>query len=199
MKRIILASSSPRRKKILETIGLPFEVIKSDVDERVDLENSPYEWVKAVSLKKAVAVSKQVEGEAIIIAADTIVTDLGRILNKPADRDDAVKMLKSLQGKKHCVYTGVTIIFKDENGEEVSTYVDGTDVYMRSLTDKEINDYVDTGEPFDKAGAYAIQGKGSLLVESISGDYYTVVGLPVYILQQAFSQHGIDIMDYWNN
>ena len=197
MKKIILASASPRRKQILENLGLKFEIVTSNVDETVGTEYSPYEWVKTLSIRKAEAVKEKVCGDCIIIAADTIVTDLGRILNKPIDKDDAIQMLKSLQGKKHTVYTGVTIIFRENGNETTSTFVDGTDVFMRSLTDDEINDYVNKGEPFDKEGAYAIQGKGSLLIESIDGDYYTVVGLPVYSLQKAFCEHGVNIMNYW--
>lgn len=197
MKKIILASKSPRRKELLEKANLPFQIIESNVIEQVDVENSPYEWVKAISAKKARAVSKMMAEPCIIIGADTIVTDLGKILQKPTDKNDACKMLKDLQGHKHTVYTGMTLIFKDEDKEEELNFVDATDVFMKSLTDYEILKYVETEEPFDKAGSYAIQGKGALLIEKIYGDYNTVVGLPLTILYDALKLHEINIMDYW--
>lgn len=199
MKKIILASASPRRKKLLEGISVPFTVMTTDVEEELHVEGSPYEWVKYVSAKKANAVVGQVDGPAIIIAADTIVTYLGKIMEKPKDAIDAFHMLKILQGKKHSVYTGLTILYKGETGVEEETYVDATDVYMHTLTDAEIKKYLDTKESFDKAGGYAIQGKGALLIDSIYGDYNTVVGLPLNILFHALKAHGIDLMDYWEN
>ena len=199
MKKIILASSSPRRKALLEQVGIPFEVVESNVDEKIDVENSPYEWVKAISAKKARAVARLIEEDAVIIGADTIITDLGKILEKPKDRRDACHMLHSLQGKTHTVYTGLTVINKDNGDVVESNYVAATDVTMRSLSDQEIETYVNTAEPFDKAGGYAIQGKGSILVESIHGDYYTVVGLPLTLLYTALKEFGIHIMDYWHS
>lgn len=198
MKKIILASASPRRKAILENLGVPFTVMESHAEEKLELEGSPYDWVKGLSSKKANAVLPFVEDPSVIIAADTVVTYMGKIMEKPKDVIDAYEMLKQLQGHKHSVYTGMTLIFLDENGSVEENYVDATDVYMHTLTDMEIKQYLNTKESFDKAGAYAIQGKGSLLVDSIYGDYYTVVGLPVPILYRALREHGISLMDYWH-
>lgn len=201
MKRIILASASSRRRMLLENIGVPFEVLENTVEEDMtDKENllcSPYEWVKMLSSKKANQVAEQVEGSAIIIGADTVITDLGKIMEKPTDVIDAFQMLKRLQGRKHTVYTGMTLIFKDELGITEENYVDATDVYIHHLTDEEIKKYIATKESFDKAGGYAIQGKGAILIDSIYGDYNTVVGLPLTILYKALKAHGVDLMDFW--
>lgn len=199
MKKLILASASPRRKALLESINIPFTVMESNIEDQYAVEGSPYEWVKYISSKKANAVVQDVPGPAVIIGADTIVTHLGRILEKPKDAIDAFQMIKSLAGKKHSVYTGMTILYKGETGVEEENFVDATDVYMHSLTDDEIKKYLDTKESFDKAGGYAIQGKGALLIDSIYGDYYTVVGLPLTILFRALKAHDIDLMDYWKN
>lgn len=203
MKRIILASASPRRKELLEKVGIPFEVMESSIEDNIDqiadLQNSPYEWVKTLSSKKANDVATNVEGSSIIIAADTIITILGKIMEKPTDVIDAFQMLKRLQGRKHTVYTGMTIIYKDEMGITEENYVDATDVYMHELTDEEIKQYIDTHESFDKAGGYAIQGKGTLLIDTIYGDYNTVVGLPLTVLYKALKAHGVNIMDFWKN
>ncbi len=198
MKKIILASASARRRQILENIGIPFEVIQSNADEYVEVENSPYEWVKTLSARKARTVAETVSEPCVIIGADTVVTELGKIMEKPKDVIDAFNMLKSLQGRKHTVYTGMSLIFKDGAGVTEENYVEATDVYMHELSDDEIKKYLETKEPFDKAGGYAIQGKGALLIDSIYGDYYTVVGLPVTVLFKALKEHGIHLMDYWN-
>lgn len=201
MKKIILASSSSRRKMLLENIGIPFEVMINTVEDnpasKDDMLNSPYEWVKHLSSKKAREVADKVEDEAVIIGADTIITDLGKIMEKPADVIDAFQMLKRLQGRKHTVYTGMTLIFKDTHGFTEENYVEATDVYIHSLSDEEIKKYIATKESFDKAGGYAIQGKGTLLIDTIYGDYNTVVGLPLTTLYRALKPHGIDLMDFW--
>lgn len=198
MVRIILASASPRRQQLLNQIGVPFEVLASNIDEDIDSEISPYAWVKGISSKKAAAIAKDINEEAVIIAADTIVTDLGRILEKPADAEDAKRMLRSLQGRTHTVYTGMTLIFVDKDGKrEENNYVSATDVTMSNLTDEEIDKYISTGECYDKAGAYAVQGLGSLFIEGVSGDYYTVVGLPLNLLHKALKEHGINLTDNW--
>ena len=199
MKKIILASSSPRRKELMEKLQIPFEIRESNVnEEQIEVDNSPYERVKALSSAKANAVAKTVEGPAIIIGADTVVSCLGRILNKPQNTNDAVQMLKTLQGRKHSVYSGLTLILKNADGSQKETnYVDATDVSMHELSQDEIKAYVDTNECMDKAGAYAIQGKGAIFIESISGDYYTVMGLPLAVLYRALRENGVNIMDFW--
>ena len=188
MKKFILASASSRRKSLLEKIGVPFTAIESNLDEQAEVDNdySPYEWVKAVAAKKGHAVfdKTDVEPDTVIISADTIVTDMGKILHRPKTKEEARKMLSSISGRKHTVYTGLTLIFVGADGkiENEESFVDATDVYMHKLTDDEIEAYISTDEPYDKAGGYGIQGKGALLIESIYGDYYTVVGLPLAIL-----------------
>ena len=199
MERIILASESPRRQALLTQAGIAYTVMPSYIDESeiMDTEVSPYDMVKTLSTHKAMHVCEQVEGSAIIIAADTIVSLQGRIMGKPTDPDAAHLMLRLLQGKLHSVYTGVTIIRKSDDGLELKNIVDNTSVRMRPLTDEEIRAYVDTGEPFDKAGAYAIQERGSLLIEGIEGDYNTVVGLPLVKVYKALHAFGVDLPSLW--
>ena len=203
---IILASNSSRRKNLLTMLNVPFSVMESGVDERVEeanymqkgVEHTPYEWVRAIAAIKAEAVGNRVEGEKIIIAADTIVTYMGKILHRPFKREEAAGMLRTLSGHKHTVYTGLAVMYKDADGKyETHTSVTATDVYMRELTDTEISNYVDTKEPYDKAGGYGIQGKGSLLIDHIDGDYFNVVGLPLVQLYKELSENGVNIMDFW--
>lgn len=202
---IILASNSSRRKNLLTMLNVPFSVMESGVDERVEeanymqkgVEHTPYEWVRAIAAIKAEAVGNRVEGEKIIIAADTIVTYMGKILHRPFEREEAASMLRTLSGHKHTVYTGLAVMYKDADGKyETHTSVTATDVYMRELTDMEISNYVDTKEPYDKAGGYGIQGKGSLLIDRIDGDYFNVVGLPLVQLYKELSENGVNIMDF---
>lgn len=196
--RIILASTSPRRKELLEKLSIPVEVVPSGVDEELAVENSPYERVSELSKLKASVVAKNIDDEAVIIGADTVVTYLGRILNKPESRNEAVEMISILQGKHHTVYTGMTVIYKDKNGNcTQETYVDGTDVEFASMSEQLIEKYVDTGEFSDKAGGYAIQGKGSVFILNVNGNYDNVVGLPIPILYKSLKEHGIDITEFW--
>lgn len=176
--RIILASKSPRRKELLSLIYDDFEIIVSDVDEtteEIDKEKVPL----ILSERKADKIH-ETEKDALIIAADTIVLLDNRIFGKPEDRDAAFSMIKSLSGRTHKVITGCTLICKGKK----STFSETTEVTFKYLTDKEIMDYVETDEPYDKAGAYGIQGKAGLFVESINGDYNNVVGLPVERLKK---------------
>ncbi|KAB2338715.1 septum formation inhibitor Maf [Cytobacillus depressus] len=174
MKNLILASSSPRRKELLENLQLNFAVSSSDVDESFDPELTPGEIVMELSSRKAKAVSKQYP-DSFVIGADTVVVLGEAVLGKPKDKIEAFSMLQNLSGKKHSVFTGVSIISSET---EKNFYVK-TDVVFWELSDEEIDAYIDTGEPFDKAGAYGIQGFGSTLVKEINGDYFSVVGLPV--------------------
>lgn len=202
MKKIILASGSPRRQELLKMLNIPFTTMVSRVSEDIsndlDIDNSPYERVKYLSVKKARAVAAEAENDSVIIGCDTVVSHMGRILNKPADDAEAKAMLCQLSGRKHSVYTGLTVIAKAEDGTlDERTYVDCTEVSMLPISDEEILNYIASGECVDKAGAYAIQGKGSIFIEYINGDYYTVMGLPVRILAAALKELGINITDYW--
>ena len=186
-KTIILGSASPRRRELLAQIGADFEVRVSNKEE-VYHSNVPEEIVKELALMKAENVAEELAEEnpagtvkcTVVIGADTIVVLDGKILGKPADEADAVRMLSSLQGRRHDVYTGVAVLDYDENGEKhVYNYPVGTAVYVNEMTEEEIRAYVETKDPLDKAGAYGIQGRFAAHIDRIEGDYYNVVGLPV--------------------
>ena len=174
MNKIILASASPRRKELLETAGAEFEIIVADVDETVPEGTKSEDAAVMTAEKKALAVAEN-HKDSIVIGADTIVVADGRILGKPADKADACRMLSVLSGVEHKVITGVCLACEDKK----ITFAQVSKVKFYDLTDEEINAYVETGEPMDKAGAYGIQGKGCVLVEKIEGDYFNIVGLPV--------------------
>lgn len=197
MKRIILASGSPRRRELLSQIGLEFTVITSEADEHTDIKE-PARYVEYLSGVKARAVYDKLQkdladkdsdfmlseewkddikaGSYVIIGADTIVSHKEHILTKPVDEADAYRILRELSGDCHQVYTGVTLLYGDGSSKSFSNK---TDVYCYELTDKEIYDYISTGEPMDKAGAYGIQGSFAAFIKGIAGDYNNVVGLPV--------------------
>ncbi len=173
MTEFILASGSPRRRDILLELGANFRVITAEVDENLSADLPPELLVQELALLKGSAVAKT-HTDIPVISADTVVYAGGKILGKPRDAGEAFQMLKSLSGKKHEVYTGICVTL---GAKAVSDY-EKTVVEFHNLTDSDINKYISTGEPFDKAGAYGIQGKGMLLVKGISGDYFNVVGLP---------------------
>ena len=177
MKNLILASGSPRRRELMSQVGLDFTVVTSDADENIK-EMEPEDYVRELSSIKAQSVLEQYadkDDSVIVIGADTIVYHKGEILIKPKNEEDAFRILKSLEGQIHQVYTGVTICSTHKN---VSFY-EKTDVWVYDMTDEEIRDYISTGEPMDKAGAYGIQGKFAAYIKGIEGDYNNVVGLPV--------------------
>ena len=173
--KIILASKSPRRKEILETMGVSFEIDVADVDESVDVCLSPVEAVCEISKRKAQKVAERHGGDEIVISADTVVVIDGKIIGKPKDKEDAFCILKNLSGRTHEVYTGFTVC---GNGK-TKTDFEVTKVHFKELLDEDIRRYVATGESMDKAGAYGIQQKGNLFVDYIHGDYYNVVGFPI--------------------
>lgn len=177
---VVLASGSPRRRDLLTQIGLAFSVQISQADETIPEGMSPHLAVQTLSLLKAADVAKQVEKNAVVIAADTIVVLDGEILTKPKDEEDAARMLARLSGREHSVLTGMTVL-RRRDGKSVSA-TEETKVHFRALSEKEILSYVNSNEPLDKAGAYGIQGLGGLFVEKIEGDYYNVVGLPLCLL-----------------
>ena len=189
--KIILASQSPRRKELLERMGIrDFETISPNVDESAFHGLPPEELVRRLSAEKAAAVAGRAGEDAIVIAADTVVALEGAVLGKPADELDAFKMLSALSGVRHQVYTGVTVC----RGGEKQTAHEVTDVTFRELSEEEIEHYIATGEPMDKAGAYGIQGYGALLIQGISGDYYNVMGLPVCRLSGMLARFGVDCL-----
>lgn len=168
-----------------------FEVLAPDIEERMDRALEPGALVAAISAEKARAAAALVrDPEALLIAADTVVTLDGAVLGKPADEAQAAEMLTRLSGRTHEVYTGFTVL----QGEKLESRSVCTEVTFRPLTPEEISRYVSTGEPMDKAGAYGIQGLGALLVEGIRGDYFNVVGLPVCTLGQVLTRFGVDCL-----
>lgn len=171
---IILASASPRRRELLSLITTDFEIIVSEADETLPESIAPEQAVMELAARKAAAVSKSHPDRAVI-GSDTVVAVDGEILGKPIDDADAVRMLKLLSGRKHHVFTGLCIAYQGKN----TVFYDGAAVEFAEMSEAEIADYVASGEPRDKAGAYAIQGLASKFITSISGDYYSVVGLPV--------------------
>ena len=194
MEKIILASSSPRRRELMAQAGFAFEVLVSEADETIETE-TPGEMVEVLSERKAAAVAEEItrqgfaEESVLLVGADTMVAIDGKKLGKPKDEKGAEKMLEELSGRTHQVYTGVTLIRlkKAENGsilQESRTFSEGTDVSFYPLTKEEIRSYIATGEPMDKAGAYGIQGKAAVFVKEIKGDYNNVVGLPIARLYQ---------------
>lgn len=189
-ERWILASGSPRREKLLQMLETPFEVIAADVEERAE-STEPAAVTEELSRQKAEAVADGIS-EGIVIGADTVVALDDKILGKPASVEEAKDMLLSLQGRSHMVYTGVTIIKKEAGSskQNVRTFSEGTRVHIAPVSMQEIERYVATGDPMDKAGAYGIQGVFGRHIKGIEGDYYNVEGLPVHRLYEEMKRMG---------
>lgn len=194
--KIILASKSPRRRELMTQAGFDFDVITSNVEEVITGTN-PADIVKELSLQKASAVLNDILAHLpfetdssapclLVIGADTVVSYDDKIMGKPKDKQDAFNMIKTIQGKTHQVYTGVSILRYDFGAKKtsVTSFAEGTDVTLYSMSDSEINDYIATNEPMDKAGSYGIQGRFAVHVRGINGDYNNVVGLPIARLYQ---------------
>ncbi len=201
MSQIILASGSPRRKELLEQMGLTFEVCPARGEERITTA-VPGDVVAELSRQKAEEVAGGILSwmerhslqDIMVIGADTVVAFEGNILGKPKDEAEAKRMLTMLSGNTHSVFTGVTVVFIGESGKTGEyTFCDKTDVAMYDMSGKEIERYIATGEPMDKAGAYGIQGKGAVYIKGIVGDFYNVMGLPIGRLYQELLKLGIDI------
>lgn len=204
MGQIILASASPRRKELLEQVGLVFDVCPAKGEE-VITKRKPQEVVLELAGQKAVEVASLVRDyearhkelvtpqDLMVIGADTIVATGGRILGKPKDESDAFLMLSMLSGGAHEVYTGVSIVLADASGKAGEfRFYEQTKVFVRRMDEEEIRRYIATGEPFDKAGAYGIQGKFAIYIDKIDGDYNNVVGLPVAAVYRELKKLGID-------
>ncbi len=186
--KVVLASASPRRKELLSLIFNEYDIRPADCDETLPEGIKAQEAVEYLSLIKNKATVEICDEKSLVISADTVVAVEGEILGKPQDKEDARRMISLLSGREHQVFTGVTLSL---NGK-FKTFSEKTDVVFYKLTDKEIEDYISTDEPYDKAGAYGIQGKAGLLVKSVNGDYYNVVGLPVARLKR-------EIMEFIEN
>lgn len=182
VRKIILASQSPRRRELLQLLGIPFEIVVS-TEEEIITSTNPAEVTEELSLQKAAAVARKIE-EGIVIGADTVVSVDEKILGKPKDKEDARAMIRLLQGRSHMVYTGVSLVDAIGVQETVRFHV-GTKVRVANMTDAEIEEYICSQEPYDKAGSYGIQGMFSKFIEGIEGDYFNVVGLPIHALYQA--------------
>lgn len=192
---LILASSSPRRQELIQTLGLPYIIRVSDADESVDPGTTPAEMVEVLSLRKASTVREMLQAEqrqGIIVGSDTVVAFGGEVLGKPVDEQDAFRMLKALQGATHEVYSGVACLDAQSGEHAVAHRV--THVRMKPLTDEQIRRYIATGEPKDKAGSYGIQGLGATIVDSIDGDYFNVVGLPLSLLSDLLAHFDIRVL-----
>lgn len=187
--QLILASASPRRKALLSLFGIPFTVRAADIDETMDPEKPPFDEVARVSRLKALAVRR--EEEDVVIAADTIVVCQGKVLGKPHSEAEAASMLRLLSGRDHQVMTGCTILF----GNRAETFTEVTSLHFRPLSEKEIQKYVQSGEPMDKAGSYGIQGGAALFCEKLEGDYYNVMGLPVCRLYETLCRTVPEVME----
>jgi septum formation protein len=187
--KFILASASPRRRELLASIGLEFDVLPSSIPEVRGAGESPEEYVARLSREKAAAIAAR-HADRWVIAADTTVLLGEELLEKPADDADARRMLATIAGKTHIVYTGVTL--QNAASGHHDTRVAESEVRMLPLTEREIAWYVATGEPLDKAGAYAVQGIGAMFIDSVHGSYTNVVGLPLALLYQMLKRAGID-------
>ncbi|MBB3907197.1 septum formation inhibitor Maf [Anoxybacillus sp. UARK-01] len=172
--KLILASSSPRRKQLLNMAGLHFDILASEIDEHIQANQTPEEMVQSLAYQKAKEVQRK-HPDAYVIGADTIVVHEGQALGKPKTKQEAFEMLNRLSGQTHEVFTGVAIL----SPEKETVFAERTAVTFWDMTKEEIWEYIETGEPMDKAGAYGIQGKGALFVKQIVGDYFSVVGLPL--------------------
>ncbi|BDC02782.1 Maf-like protein [Clostridium perfringens] len=191
--KVILASKSPRRVKILEKIVKEFEVVQSNFDENtIDFKGDIEKYVKDLSRNKAIEVSKRLNEPSIVIAADTVVFQSGKVLEKPKNEEDAFSMLSSLSGNTHKVYSGICLI--NTYDDTVVTDCDCTEVRFSELNPRQIRNYINSGEPMDKAGAYGIQGLGGAFVEGIKGCYYNVMGLPLNKLYKALENYDITIL-----
>ena len=188
--RLVLASASPRRAELLKAAGILFDVMPADVDETLDVEESPDGYVRRIAQTKAEVIAARVTGRPVL-AADTVVLVDNTILGKPADPADARRMLRLLSGRGHMVLTGVCLINPRAASGRVQTSTTRTKVEFAGLTDAEIDWYVASAEPMDKAGAYAVQGLGSRFVTAIEGSYSNVVGLPVALVYDICKREGL--------
>ncbi len=194
--KLILASASPRRKELLTQIGAEFEIIPAKGEE-ILTSTKPEQAVLELSRQKAEEVAGTLSREAgniVVLGADTVVALDGNILGKPKDKEDAARMLGMLNGREHSVFTGVTMIARGLDSEQIISFYQETKVFMYPMTNRQIQAYTDTGEPMDKAGSYGIQGKGAVYIEKIAGDYNNVVGLPVAAIYQKLEKTGIEIL-----
>lgn len=197
MKRIVLASGSPRRKDLLSMMGWSFDVVVSSVEEKVIQGELPEVTVCRLAEEKAVDVQSRLNGheDSFIIGADTVVVLDGCVLGKPSSPEESFDMVRKLNGREHVVYTGLSVL----KGRERATSFEKTVVCFKKVEEEDLLTYVKTGEGMDKAGAYALQGVGAIMVKAIKGDYYNVVGLPLCRLASVMQEMGCSLSDMWRN
>lgn len=187
--RLVLASGSPRRAALLDQLEIRFDVSPPNIDETRRPDEEPAAYVERLAREKALA---KVAADIVVVAADTAVAHEGHVMGKPAHPEEARSMLRRLQGEIHEVVTGLAVA----SVEEIHSVVDVTTVRMLTMTDEEINGYVDSGEPMDKAGAYALQGRGGIFIEEVSGSPFTVIGLPIHLLPRLLARAGADLRHF---
>jgi septum formation protein len=205
---LVLASASPRRSELLRALGVSFVLAPVDVEEprpEADDESTPALWVEKLARFKAELCEWNPDAPhdkstpAVVLAADTIVWHHGRILNKPRDAQEAVRMLSTLRGQTHTVFTGVCLRLQNGGQSEYSALHESTNVTFGDVSDEWIEKYVATGEPMDKAGSYAAQGKGALLISRIEGDFWNVVGLPLFRVSKMLQSVGVPVEKFWSS
>lgn len=189
---MVLASGSPRRREILESLGLDFDVVAPDIDEARLPDEVPPHYVERVAREKALVAAAP---DRMVIAADTTVVHRGRVLGKPGHPEEARSMLRLLEGEVHEVFTGVAVVVESPD-RVVASVVEVTEVEMLPMTEEEIASYVESGEPMDKAGAYALQGFGGIYVSSVRGSPANVIGLPIHLLPRLIRRVGFDLDDF---
>jgi septum formation protein len=192
MYKIVLASGSPRRREIFEQVGIKFQVHSSNIEEIIT-KDLPEDIVIELADIKVMDIAKQYKEDTIIIGADTLVALDGQVMGKPKDKQEAYNMIEKLQGNKHQVYTGVAVIIKGK-AEKKLTFYESTEVWVNQMEESQILNYIASGEPFDKAGSYGIQGEFAIYIRKIIGDYYNIVGFPIAKLHSVLLKEGIDIL-----
>jgi septum formation protein len=192
MAKIILASASRRREDLLAQVGVQCEVIPSEIDENVDAPE-PGALVETLSSAKAEDVAQKQEGDFVVIGADTVVVKEGNVYGKPSNEEEARQMLSSLQGDRHEVYTGVTLISVNQGEGLIDTFHVRTIVDMMPMTQDQITAYIKSGEPMDKAGGYGIQGRGAAYIRDVAGDFFNVVGLPISTVLSRLENMGVNL------
>jgi septum formation protein len=192
MAKIILASASRRREDLLAQVGVQCEVVPSEIDENIDAQD-PGVLVETLSSAKAEDVAGRQEGDFVVIGADTVVVKEGNVYGKPSNEEEARQMLSSLQGDRHEVYTGVTLISVSEGEGLIDTFHVRTIVDMMPMTEAQIDAYIKSGEPMDKAGGYGIQGRGAAYIRDVAGDFFNVVGLPISTVLSRLENMGVNL------
>lgn len=189
--KIILASTSPRRKELMDLGNFEYEILVGDVDESRNEMLSIEEQSKDLAYRKAKFVYDNTQGDRAVIAADTLVVKDNKIYGKPESREDAVSMLRELQGKKHYIYTSIAVLIEQKEKEKEYNELHTTAVYVKPMNDLEISQYIELDEPFDKAGSYAIQGPFSIFIDKIEGNYTSAIGLPIQRIYEILKDNGI--------